>query len=71
MDAGEDADEVSLECVDGTFRDVAAMDIGGTSWYVASQMSVTCRRYSLLALLSMTWWSTTWPRVLGRVMMRV
>ena len=29
MDSGEDADEVSLECVDGTFRDVAAMDIRG------------------------------------------
>ena len=28
-DAGEDAEEVGLECVDGTFSNVVAMDIGG------------------------------------------
>ena len=28
-DAGEDAEEVGLECTDGTFGDVVVMDIGG------------------------------------------
>ena len=53
-DASKDAEEVCFEGADGTFGYVASMDVGGTSWYVATQMSVTWRQYSLLASLSRT-----------------